>query len=116
MMANLIENGVRHNVRGGFLEVTTTTRDGRVQLEVVNGGPPIDPADARTLAEPFRRLGRGYDGFGLGLSIVRSVAEVHGGTLELTARESGGLAVRVSLPAAPLTARAVPRDPAFTES
>jgi signal transduction histidine kinase len=51
------------------------------------------------LTEPFRRLDRGYDGLGLGLSIVRTVVEVHGGTLDLRAREEGGLAVRVSLPA-----------------
>jgi signal transduction histidine kinase len=99
MIGNLIENGIKHNVRGGFLEVSTRKRGGHVELRVINGGPPIDPADAETLAQPFRRLGRGYDGFGLGLSIVRSVAEVHGGTLELRAPESGGLAVLVSLPA-----------------
>ncbi len=73
-------------------------RDGAVEVRVVNGGPPIDPAEAATLTEPFRRLDRGYDGFGLGLSIVRTVVEVHGGTLDLRAREEGGLAVRVSLP------------------
>jgi hypothetical protein len=99
MIGNLIENGIRHNEPGGFLEVSTTVHDGRVEVGVVNGGPPIDPTEAATLTEPFRRLDRGYDGLGLGLSIVRTVVEVHGGTLDLRAREEGGLAVRVSLPA-----------------
>jgi signal transduction histidine kinase len=101
LIANLIDNAIRHNERGGFLSVSTLTADGQVVLEVANGGPVIDPAAAATLTEPFRRLDRSYGGFGLGLSIVRSVAEAHGGRLELTAPPSGGLHVRVGLPALP---------------
>ena len=67
-------------------------------LEVANGGEPIDPEQAATLAEPFRRLYRSVDGFGLGLSIVRSVAEAHGGSMRLTAPDDGGLRVLVTLP------------------
>jgi signal transduction histidine kinase len=54
-----------------------------------------------SLLEPFQRLDRGArgDGAGLGLSIVRSVAEAHGGEVTLRARPSGGLTVKVSLPA-----------------
>jgi signal transduction histidine kinase len=99
MVANLIDNGIQHNERGGFLDVRTGARGGRATLKVVNGGEPIDPAEAVTLTEPFRRLDRGSGGFGLGLSIVRSVIDVHGGTLELRAPEPGGLEVLVSLAA-----------------
>ena len=67
-------------------------------LEVSNGGERIDPEQAATLAEPFRRLYRSVDGFGLGLSIVRSVAEAHGGSMRLTAPDAGGLRVLVTLP------------------
>jgi signal transduction histidine kinase len=63
---------------------------------------------AQKLTDPFRRLDRSYGGFGLGLSIVRSVAEVHGGTVELMAPEEGGLQVRVRLPATPGPARIPP--------
>jgi signal transduction histidine kinase len=101
LIANLVDNGIRHNARGGFLEVATRTRDGRVELRVCNGGPMIDQADAATLTEPFRRLDRSFGGFGLGLSIVRSVAEAHGGWLEVQARSLGGLEVRVEMPALP---------------
>jgi signal transduction histidine kinase len=99
MIANLLDNGIRHNERGGFLEVCTRTGARGVELLVRNGGTRIDPEVARTLIEPFRRLDRSYGGFGLGLSIVRSVAEVHGGTTEIVAPEAGGLEVRVQLPA-----------------
>lgn len=99
MVANLIDNGIRHNARGGTLDVATGARAGSVWLIVANGGPRIDPDDARALGEPFRRLDRGSGGFGLGLSIVRSVAEAHGGTAKVIAREEGGLEVLVTLPA-----------------
>jgi signal transduction histidine kinase len=101
MIANLIDNGILHNEPGGSLRVSTRARRDRIQLVVANGGLPIDPADAATLTEPFRRLDRGTGGFGLGLSIVRSVVEAHGGTLEIEAPASGGLEVRIELPGAP---------------
>jgi signal transduction histidine kinase len=99
MVANLIDNGIHHNESGGFLEVSTRVRDGRVQLRVSNGGPLIDPEDAAQLTEPFRRLDRSVDGLGLGLSIVRSVVDAHGGSTAVTARPEGGLTVLVELPA-----------------
>jgi signal transduction histidine kinase len=101
MLANLVENGIRHNLPGGELSVATSTADGMAEISVRNGGAVIDPAAVQSLTEPFRRLSRAAGGFGLGLSIVRSVAEVHGGTVELTAPSEGGLAVRVRVPAAP---------------
>jgi signal transduction histidine kinase len=101
MIGNLLDNGIHHNERGGFLDVSTRVRDGRVLLRVANGGARIDPAQAQALTEPFRRLDRSLAGFGLGLSIVRSVVEAHGGTVTLTAPERGGLEVSVELPALP---------------
>jgi signal transduction histidine kinase len=108
MIANLLDNGIRHNEPGGFLEVSTRTEGRAVRLLVRNGGPRIEPEVAQTLTEPFRRIDRSYGGFGLGLSIVRSVAEVHGGTVELVAPEAGGLEVRVRLPAMPTVTRIGP--------
>ncbi len=99
MIANLLDNAIRHNERGGFVEVRTGVADGRAEVTVVNGGPLIDSQDARELTEPFRRLGRSRGGFGLGLSIVNSVVAAHGGRLTLAARSDGGLEVQVSLPA-----------------
>jgi signal transduction histidine kinase len=98
LIFNLVDNGIRHNAAGGRLSVSTGTRDDRAVLEVVNGGERIEPEQAATLAEPFRRLSHSVEGFGLGLSIVRSVAEAHGGSMWLTAPDGGGLRVRVTLP------------------
>jgi hypothetical protein len=99
LIANLLDNGIRHNQAGGVLEVGARVSDGWAVLEVANGGPRIDPGEAAALTEPFRRLRRSGEGFGLGLSIVRSVAEAHGGIVQLSAPEAGGLRVRVLLPA-----------------
>jgi signal transduction histidine kinase len=77
----------------------------RVELAVTNSGPVVPPQQLDTLFQPFRRLdsSRATDsqGIGLGLSIVRSVVQSHGGILRATPRENGGLAIRVLLPAAP---------------
>ena len=93
LVANLVENAVRHNEPGGRVQVTT--RPGLVRVE--NTGAAIAPDDVRRLAEPFERLGRDSDGpgAGLGLSIVRAVADAHGADLELRPRAGGGLEVEV---------------------
>jgi signal transduction histidine kinase len=101
LIANLIDNGIRYNQPGGVLDVTTSTDDGHALVRVRNSGDRIEPETAATLTEPFRRLGRGGDGFGLGLSIVNSVVTAHGGALRVRAPETGGLDVVVELPAAP---------------
>jgi len=104
LVANLVENAVRHNVAGGWLEVDTGLAGGRAVARVANGGRPIPPEQVAGLFEPFRRLGgdrTGSDrGAGLGLSIVRSVAAAHGGTASARAIPDGGLEVTVDLPAA----------------
>ena len=96
LVANLVENAVRHNVHGGSVRVTT--RGGIVRVE--NTGAAIADEDVRRLAEPFERLGRDSDGpgAGLGLSIVRAVADAHGAQLTLRPRAGGGLEAEVSFP------------------
>jgi signal transduction histidine kinase len=98
MIANLVDNGIRHNEPGGHLELSTRVSDGRIVLEVCNGGPVIPPGEAEHLLEPFRRLARTAGGVGLGLSIVRSVVLAHDGTIEVIAPVTGGLELRITLP------------------
>jgi signal transduction histidine kinase len=100
--ANLIENGIRYNRPGGFVEVRTRAGVGSVELRVENSGPPVDATAAARLTEPFERLGREADarGAGLGLSIVSAVSRAHGGSLSIEPRAEGGLVVSVRLPRA----------------
>jgi signal transduction histidine kinase len=96
---NLVENGVRHNVDGGWLTLRTGVEDGRAVLAVASSGPVVSPETVAELFEPFRRgAGRTGTGTGLGLSIVRAVAHAHGGRASAEPVEGGGLAVTVALP------------------
>jgi signal transduction histidine kinase len=109
LVQNLVENGIRHNLgadAGGWVRVGSRVgADGTVEVEVSNTGPMVPPYEVPALFEPFRRLGSERlvtaKGAGLGLSIVRSVARAHGGQVMARPRESGGLVVCVTLPAAP---------------
>ncbi len=104
LAGNLVENAVRHNVQGGFVEASTgTTVDGRAWLTIANSGVEIPAGEVEELFEPFRRHGTARTarrGAGLGLSICRVVSRVHRGGLEAVARPGGGLVVRVDLPQA----------------
>jgi signal transduction histidine kinase len=103
LVANLVENAVAYNEAGGWVEVTTANGGSTAGVRVVNSGPRVPPEQVSSLFEPFRRLSRERTGSGrgagLGLSIVRSVAQAHGGAVVARARDEGGLAVEVALPA-----------------
>ncbi|MFB8019342.1 sensor histidine kinase [Streptomyces rubiginosohelvolus] len=99
LVANLLANAVTYNVPGGSVEVALSEEGA---LLVRNTGPVVSEADVAGFFEPFRR-GEGRDrmgpGSGLGLSIVRSIAVAHGGTVTaVPGPEGGGLAVTVRLP------------------
>ncbi|HZX39896.1 MAG TPA: ATP-binding protein [Streptomyces sp.] len=97
LVGNLVANAVAYNVPGGTVDAVCA--DG--VLTVRNTGPVVAAEDVPALFEPFRR-GEGRDrmgpGAGLGLSIVRSIADAHGGTVTAEPGPEGGLAVTVSLP------------------
>jgi signal transduction histidine kinase len=104
LVGNLIDNAIRHNPPGGWIQVASGQRDGTACLAVANGGPVIPPDAVEPLFEPFRRLGgrAGADGgSGLGLSIVASVASAHQGTATARGLPAGGLEVTVTLPGHP---------------
>jgi signal transduction histidine kinase len=104
MIGNVIDNAVIHNAPGGWIAVRALTRPDGACLVVETGGDVLDHRQVQQLAQPFRRLGADRtgsgDGAGLGLSIVAAIAEAHGGSLDLHARDQGGLRVTITLPLA----------------
>lgn len=102
VVGNLVENAVRHNLSGGWVEVCTTQAGSQATLRVRNSGEVIAPEAVTALFEPFYRGGTArtsHDGAGLGLSIVRAVVTAHAGTVHAEPVPGGGLAVTVHLPA-----------------
>ena len=115
LIANLLDNAVIHNLEGGHVEISTRPQGDRVLLIVENTGLLIAPDEIETMFEPFRRLGRPRTGFeqgqhGLGLSIVRAIAEAHHATIDARPRSGGGLSVTVAFPAV-VVAPPVPPQP-----
>jgi signal transduction histidine kinase len=104
LVANLIDNALRHNVAGGQVEVATGVGGpvGGSVISVSNSGPVVPPEELDRLFRPFQRLApdrAGHsNGHGLGLSIVRAIAVAHGASVTARAREEGGLAVEVGFP------------------
>ena len=99
---NLLENALRHTPQGTKISVSTSSTDGEATLIVQDDGPGVPPELVPTLFERFVR-GAGDRGgsFGLGLAIVRAVAESHGGTVALQAAEGdSGTRFVVRLPRA----------------
>jgi hypothetical protein len=122
VVGNLVENAVRHNVDGGWLEVTTgccPAPDGppgaraECELRVASSGTVPD-GRAEELFEPFRRGASRSSGggSGLGLSIVRAVVSAHQGTVRAATVDGGGLTVTVRLRTSTEGAAIVPgQDP-----
>ncbi|HEV2061824.1 MAG TPA: HAMP domain-containing sensor histidine kinase [Solirubrobacteraceae bacterium] len=101
LVLNLLENAVRHTPEGTTVRASVAQRDDRVLVTVEDDGPGIPPELRDRVFERFVR-GEGDRGgsFGLGLSIVRAVAESHGGTVQLvSANGRPGTRFVVSLPA-----------------
>ncbi len=100
-LRNLLENAQRYGVQGQALELLALGNN--LQLRMLDRGPGV-PADLRErLFEPFFRLPGHAEmagGVGLGLSLVRQIAQAHGGRAFCEAREGGGSAFVVQLPLA----------------
>jgi signal transduction histidine kinase len=105
LIGNLVDNAVRHNDSRGVVEVSTGVDGDASYVTVENTGPAVPAWALQRLFEPFGRveeLRRGDAGehHGLGLSIVRSIANAHHAEVEARPREGGGLAVTVRFPRA----------------
>jgi signal transduction histidine kinase len=96
-----VQNAMRHSPARAEVTVRTGQQADHSVLLVENPGAVLDQPEVDEMFEPFRRgNGRVSDdrGVGLGLSIVRSVTQAHGGRVAARPREGGGLRVLVELP------------------
>jgi two-component system, OmpR family, sensor kinase len=101
---NLMENAVRHTEPGTGIRAAIRRRGDEIELSVEDDGPGVPPELAERVFERFVRGGSDRAGSsGLGLSIVRAVAETHGGSVRLERAESGGARFVVMLPNAAQT-------------
>ena len=114
LFADLVANAVRHNVARGRIDVATYTAAGRPIFTIANTGPRVPTDELNRLFQPFQRLGShagpAADGVGLGLAIVRAIADSHGATITTQALTGGGLKIDIAFPPDPsaLGAAAVP--------
>lgn len=117
VLANLIGNAIRHSPASSQVTVAASSVQQEVQLVVSDQGPGVDPADLPFFFERFWKGDRARvradvqtrsqsqsayrdgGGSGLGLSIVRQLVELHGGRVEASLPEQGGLQVTITLPA-----------------
>jgi signal transduction histidine kinase len=117
MVLNLLENAVEHTPPGTHIWAGTETVNGHVTLTVQDDGPGIPEELMPRVFERFVRSGRdGVRGSGLGLSIVRAVADSHGGSVELDSGTAPGARFVIRLPSGSLGAGSDgPDDPAERE-
>jgi signal transduction histidine kinase len=120
MVANVIDNSTRHNRDGGHVSIAVEQQGSEALLRVTNDGEVIPADGTERLFGRFARLddsrARATGGYGIGLSLVRTIAEGHDGTATARARADGGLEVEVRLPAVVRAADSVAgQSPAFEE-
>ncbi|MBB2930402.1 heavy metal sensor histidine kinase [Paraburkholderia silvatlantica] len=84
-MSNLFVNAIQHSQPGTTLRATVAPQNGHVEIAVSNPGEPLDPVTREHIFDRFYRLqearSNSHENHGLGLSIVKAVAEMHGGTV-----------------------------------
>ena len=101
VLTNLIDNAIKYSPTGDVVEVRVYPRDGRIRIDVQDRGPGIAREDQKLIFEKFGRVnsgGAGKPGTGLGLFIARSIAEAHGGTVEVLSSPERGALFTLALP------------------
>jgi signal transduction histidine kinase len=102
VLTNLVDNAIKYSPAGSEVEVHAYREDGRVRIDVRDRGPGIAKEDQKLIFEKFGRVtgaGATRPGTGLGLFIARSIAEAHGGALEVHSAPEQGATFTLELPA-----------------
>src|SRR5690606_12204838 len=110
----LIENAVAHTKPGDTIRIGSAVADGAASFWVANPGPPLDPERARALLESYRSAEGSDPGMGLGLAVVKAVAEAHQGTAWVESGDGSGTRFGLSVPLEAL-APASRQDDAFAD-
>ncbi|MEU7469653.1 ATP-binding protein [Streptomyces sp. NPDC044984] len=104
-MVQLAQNAVQHTTTGQTIRIGSRAEGSRIELYVADSGPGVRPQDRELIFERFRRgtsrRGARGSGAGLGLSIVKAIAEGHGGRVRLDDTEGGGATFVLTLEEAP---------------
>jgi PAS domain S-box-containing protein len=116
ILINLLSNAIKFTERGGEVRLGAgATEEGGFELHVADTGIGMTPEEIGVAVKPFaqvdNRLARKYEGTGLGLSLVSSFAQLHGGTLLLESVPGQGTTARVRLPAERVMRRAAAAAP-----
>jgi cell cycle sensor histidine kinase DivJ len=110
ILVNLLSNGVKYTPPGGEVRVTARlAAEGGVEINVADTGTGISKADLERLGRPFEQVEnaqtRAKEGTGLGLALVKSLAELHGGEAVIQSALGEGTTVTVRLPHAAVDAK-----------
>jgi signal transduction histidine kinase len=97
VVLNLVDNAIQHTPAGGQVTVTIGRNEDRLRMTIRDTGPGIAPDRRAALFEKYRKGGESR-GSGLGLFIVKSIVEAHGGSVDLWSEPGAGTAVTVQLP------------------
>jgi signal transduction histidine kinase len=97
-MSALIDNALRHTREGVAITLATNLERDVVHIRVDDDGPGISESEAQDLFGRFRRGAARGEGSGLGLTVVRALAQAHGGTASLRTSAAGGVSAVLSLP------------------
>jgi signal transduction histidine kinase len=102
LLLNLVDNGIKYTPAGGRVMLSLQHDDGWAALRVSDTGIGIAPEEQERIFQRFYRapeaLSRGEEGSGLGLCIARSIAEAHGGRIEVQSAVGYGSTFTVFLP------------------
>jgi signal transduction histidine kinase len=98
VLDNLVSNALRHAPAGSQVLLSAAEDGSDLLIEAVDDGPGFPDGFAEHAFERFRRADNGRGGTGLGLAVVRTIAEAHGGGASAENRPSGGAVVRVRIP------------------
>ena len=103
MLNALVDNAVTFTQKGGRVDLSAAVENGQTRLRVADNGPGVAAADLTRILQPFEHAGKVADhakGAGLGLTLVKAFAELHGGQFEIGSVSGEGLTAVITLPAA----------------